>query len=210
MNEKALDFYKEMAETSCSQSSVKLAKNSDFTDIDSKFIMQYTNKNSEILDLGSGTGLIINKIYNNVKSILAVEPFKQFSDFIVNSPNVEIINSNFFEWNTDKMFDIITLFGVVHYLEENEVKIIYEKFKKNLRLGGKLIIKSQFGLEEDVTISGFSEELQKDYFAQYRYIENEQRLLERIGYKIESVNDIYPTECNRWENTHFFSIVAVV
>ncbi len=210
MNEKALSFYKEMAESNCNQNSLKLAKNSDFTEMDANFIMKYSNENTEILDLGSGTGLIINKLYSRVKSIIAVEPFEKFSNYIVNSPNIEIVNADFFKWETEKKFDIISLFGVMHYLDENEVEIIYMKFKKNLKNGGRLIVKNQFGLKEDVTINGFSKELQKDYFAQYRFIEKEQNILKKIGYKIESVEDIYPPECNRWTDTHFFAIVSSI
>lgn len=45
-------------------------------------------------------------------------------------------------------------------------------------------------------------------FASYRHIDKETLLLENIGYKNIKVVDIYPPEANRWDNTHFYAIVA--
>ena len=71
-----------------------------------------------------------------------------------------------------------------------------------------MIIKNQFGLHKDVTIDGFSEELQENYFAQYRFIDKEVRLLHDAGFGNVEIVDIYPKECNRWDNTHFYALVA--
>ena len=71
-----------------------------------------------------------------------------------------------------------------------------------------MIVKNQFGLHEDVTVDGFSEELQENYFSQYRYIDKEIRLLREVGFNNIEVVDIYPKECNRWDNTHFYALVA--
>lgn len=211
MNEKALKFFEDMAKLqNCSQNSVKMAKNSDFSDLDSQFILKYANKTSSLLDLGAGTGLIINKIYDKIGKIVAVEPFKKFTDYIIHSKNITIINQTFNEFCTNETFDIITSFGVMFYFDKQEASCIYKKFLKNLKSGGLLIIKNQFGVKETVTISGYSQELQKDYFAQYRFIEEECELLKECGYKHIEKFDIYPPECNRWDNTHFYAIIAGV
>lgn len=73
---------------------------------------------------------------------------------------------------------------------------------------GKIIIKNQFGVRDDVVVEGYSEEQHSNYFAQYRFIDKEVVNLSNIGYQNISVMDIYPPECNRWENTHFYAIVA--
>lgn len=209
MNEKALDFFKNMAsDTNSTQNSVKMAKNCDFIDLDSEFILKYANKNSSLLDLGSGTGLIINKIYDKIGKIVAVEPLKKFTDYIVQANNITIINETFDKFDTSELFDMITLFGVMHYFNKEEAAFVYKKFLKNLKTGGHLIIKNQFGIKENVTISGFSQELQKDYFAQYRFIQDEENLLKKCGYKYIERFDLYPPKCNRWDNTHFYAIVA--
>jgi hypothetical protein len=107
-----------------------------------------------------------------------------------------------------KQYDIITMFGILHYFNEEEAKHIYSKYINFLDDNGHLIVKQQFGVTEDVTVSGYSEELKENYYSQYRHIEKEKTGLEKIGYKNVEVFDIYPTECNRWDNTHYYAIVA--
>ncbi len=188
---------------------VKLANNSDFSGRDGEFIMQYADSSSTILDLASGTGLIINKIFDKVGHITAVEQFEKFTQFIQNSDNITIIHDNIFNYIPDREYDLITLFAVMHYLNEQEATEIYRKYlpflKKN---SGTLIIKNQFGVKEDVNVSGYSDEQQTEYYAQYRHIDKEIEILRSVGYREVKVTDIYPPECNRWENTHFYAITA--
>ncbi len=207
-NKYSLDFFANMAKSNPNQQSVKITTVSDFTALDAKFILSYSNSQTEILDLASGSGLTLNKIYREVKRIVAVEAFKEFSKFIKRTSNITVINKDISFFNTNEKFDLITMFGIVQYFNESEIFDIYSKYFYNLKRNGKLIIKNQFGLKEDVLVSGFSEELKTDYFSHYRQINKEVEILEKIGYKKIEVIDIYPPECNRWDNTHFFAIVA--
>lgn len=209
MNNNALTFFEKMANSdTLAPNSVKLAKNSDFSDIDTDFIRKYTNNTSTVLDLGAGTGLTVNKLYPYVKSIVAVEPFSQFTQYIIRKDNIEIINCDATQFSSTNKYDAILLFGVMHYMDEKEATDIYTKYINYLSKNGKMIIKNQFGVLEDVTIEGFSEELQDNYFAQYRHIDNEVSLLRKVGFNKIEVTDIYPPKCNRWENTHFYALVA--
>ena len=209
MNEKSLAFFERMAnDPNSNQNSVKMAKNSDFSKIDAEFILKYAPQNASLLDLGSGTGLIVNKIYNQIAKIVAVEPFQKFSNYIIKAPNIEIINKTFDQFDTDEQFDLITSFGVLFYFNKEEATQIYKKYYKNLKKNGALIVKNQFSVKETVTIAGYSEELKQDYFAQYRYLKEEIELLKECGYQNVESFDIYPPECNRWENTHFYALVA--
>lgn len=66
-NSNALVFFKNMNKTMREDNKcVKLACNTDCTDIDAEFILKYVDNNSEVLDLGSGSGLIVNRIYNKI------------------------------------------------------------------------------------------------------------------------------------------------
>ena len=209
MNNNALAFFGNMANSQdLHQNSVKLAKNSDFSLYDSEFIMKYADHNSDLLDLGTGTGLVVNKIYKNVKSITAVEPYGNFTKFIVNSENITIVNEDIFSFTPDKKFDLLTLIGVMNYFNEYEAIEVYRRYFPFLKEAGKIIIKNQFGVHEDVNISGFSEELGQDYYSQYRHIDKEVKILRSVGYAWVEVFDIYPAECNRWGNTHFYALVA--
>ena len=208
-NKDAFHFFKLMSQNSNDPKSVKLANASDFSQMDADFIMKYANKESVILDLGSGTELIVNKIYNKVNAITAVEPFPEFTKFILPSENITVVNQTFADFEiTHSDYDLVTIFGTMHYFNEKEATAIYKKFYDALKKGGKLIVKNQFGVKEDVVVEGYSEEQQCNYYAQYRHLDKEVKCLEDIGYQDLSVHDIYPASCNRWENTHFYAIVA--
>ena len=208
-NADALDFFRNMArKQDFNVNSVKLAHNSDYTHIDAEFILKYANASSSILDIGSGTGLIINKIYDKVKSIECVEPFKKFSDFITESLNITINNSNIFDFKTSKIFDVITLFGIMPYFSEEEAVSIYKKCYALLKKEGTIIIKNQFCVKDTVEVAGYSEENKADYYSQYRSIAKETDILTNIGFQDIKVYDIYPKEANRWDNTHFYALVA--
>lgn len=208
-NKDALDFFGVMSRNSDDPKSVKLAHASDFSQMDADFILRYANSKTRILDLGSGTGLVLNKMYDKVGAITAVEPFAAFSKFIVTSGNVAIANKTFDEFSPENgSYDLVTVFGTMHYFNEAEAFAIYQKFLPALKENGKIIVKNQFGIHDDITVEGYSEELKRNYFAQYRHIAKEIGLLERAGYSQVRFFDIYPPECNRWENTHFFAIVA--
>lgn len=208
-NDKAITFFENMATSAqLHPNSVKMAKNSDFSDLDTEFIRNYAESNSTVLDLGTGTGLIVNKLYPYVKSIVAVEPFPQFTKYITPQEKIRVFNQTVTDFSTNEKFDLVCFFGVMQYFEESQAKTVYEKYIEYLDQQGTMIIKNQFGLYEDVTVDGYSAELQKDYFAQYRQTSKEVQLLHDVGFTKVEVIDIYPKECNRWNNTHFFALVA--
>jgi cyclopropane fatty-acyl-phospholipid synthase-like methyltransferase len=211
-NNDSIAFFKSMAEEkSLKPTDTKLA-NKDTSDYDCALILKYADKKSELLDLGSGMGLIVNKIYDKVKNVVAVEIFEKFTQFIVKAENIKIVNTNLFDYPppifNNCYFDIITIFGTLHYFNEEEAIRIYRKYYSYLKDGGKIIIKQQFGVKEDVTVSGFSEELKKTYFSQYRHLDKEIDILSKIGYTNIEVVDIYPPEYNKWENTHYFALIG--
>lgn len=197
-----------MAQNNPSEKSVKITANSDFSERDSNFILKFADSDSEILDLASGTGLIVNKISHHVKHITAVEAFSEFSKFIENTRQITVINQDISLFVTEKKFDLITMFGVAQYFNEDEILAIYKKYYSNLKENGKMLIKNQFGVNEDVLVSGYSEELKTNYYSQYRHINKEVDILKKVGFQNIEIIDIYPPECNRWENTHFYAIVA--
>jgi len=205
----ALNYFSKMAENkNTTATSVKINPINDFTVYDAEFILRYANPQSHILDLGSGTGLILNKIYNKVGKITAVEPFETFTKFIQKSPNIEVFNQTLSDFEPKDTYNLLTLFGIMQYFSESEASQLYKKYFSTLKNGGKIIVKNQLGVIEDVVVSGYSEELKTNYFSHYRHIDKEISMLKKVGYKNVQVFDIYPPECNRWDNTHFYAIVA--
>jgi len=55
---------------------------------------------------------------------------------------------------------------------------------EHLKPDGKIIIRQQFGVSETVTIQNFSEEFNTFYFAQYRTLEQEQKMLRLAGFEV--------------------------
>lgn len=207
-NSNAINYFNDLSNQTIDITATKINKCNDFSDIDANFVLQYSDKNSVILDVASGTGITVNKYYDKVKRVVALEKFEGFSKFIVDSPTVEVLNEDMFDYKTDEKFDIITLFGIMHYVSLEESKIIYQNMYKFLKPGGKLLVKQQFGIKEDVIINGYSEELKRDYYSEYRYLPKELEIIKNTGYKNIKTIDIYPPEANRWDNTHFYAIVA--
>ncbi|MDR1883661.1 MAG: class I SAM-dependent methyltransferase [Prevotella sp.] len=207
-NKQAIEYWRTMASANPNEKTTKVNPVNDYSQIDADFILEYAGKDSDILDLASGTGLTINKFYDKVHHIDAVELFPDFSGFIKDSANITVINQDVMQFETDRKYDIISMFGIVSYFNRKESVDLYRKYSGLLKPGGKLIVKNQFGITEDVEISGFSEELQQNYFSQYRHLDKEIKILEETGYRNVEAFDIYPPECNRWENTHFYAIVA--
>lgn len=209
MNEKALKFFTELAQKEhVSPNDVRLSKFNHFTEYDVDFIKKNVNVNSEVLDVGAGSGLIVNQIIESVKFIEALEPIKAYSDFITRSEKIHIVNATIEEYTITKQFDFVLCYGVMHYLNAEEAGAFYKKFYHAVKPSGKIIVKNQFGINEDVFINNFSEELQTMYYAEYRTVEHEKKLLAQAGFKNFEVVDIYPPECNRWDNTHYYAIAA--
>jgi hypothetical protein len=74
--------------------------------------------------------------------------------------------------------------------------------------GGTLIIKHQMGAHEEVSANHFSESLNQNYSAVYRYVGHEKADLESAGFKIEII-DVYPKELNKWDNSHHYACVCI-
>lgn len=207
-NKQSLTYWKNKAESNPTIKASKVSDINDFSDYDRDFILRYATKDTTILDLAAGTGITLNKYYDKVKHITAVEKFSQFSDFIVKASNVDVINADIMDFVPDSKYDLILMFGVTQYFKREESVYLYKKYKEFLKGNGILINKAQFGVREDVTVEGYSEELKCNYYSQYRQIDSEVELLKSLGFTAVDYTDIYPKECNRWENTHFYAIVA--
>jgi cyclopropane fatty-acyl-phospholipid synthase-like methyltransferase len=158
------------------------------------------------LDLGSGTGLIVNKLTHSFKDITAVELFKEFSDYI-SGENIKVYNENLLHFYSEKKFSVATMFGVAHYFNEEESLYIFKKVYRMLENNGVFILKNQFGIFETKNVSG-SEALGSRYSAQYRFIDLEVKRLESIGFKNVAVHDIYPAKANKWDDTHYYAVVC--
>lgn len=86
-----------------------------------------------------------------------MEFFEEFTQFIAKKDNINIINKNILDFDTDKKYDVVSLFGIIQYFSTEESIKIYKNCYKYLKPNGKIIIKNQFGVSEDVTVFGYSD-----------------------------------------------------
>lgn len=71
---------------------------------------------------------MINSIHNCFKKIVAVEKYKEFSDFIIRKPNIDIINEDITNFKTHEKFDTITIFGVMNFLMRKKPNMFIKSF----------------------------------------------------------------------------------
>ena len=208
-NEKILPYYNQLAKNISTPLATR-NKSKDFSKYDIQLMKSFSGKDKTLLDLGSGTGLLINHLVDDFKKIVAVEKYPEFSKFISNTPKITVINEDLLKLDLpkDEKFDIISLFGVMNFFDSEEATTLYSKIKKYLKDNGLLIVKNQFGIEEDVIVEGYSEELKTDYYSEYRHVEKENDILKSVGFSKINVVDIYPPEYNRWDNTHFYALIC--
>jgi len=208
-NKKIDEYYKELAKTITDPKATR-NKAKDSSKYDVELMKLLADENKILLDLGAGTGLLINHLVDDFKRIYAVEKFPEFSKFIQKTEKIIIENKDLLEWENkfNIKFDIISLFGVMNYFDEEEAILIYKKIFDNLNSNGILVVKNQMGVNKDIIINGFSKELQTNYYSEYRFVEKEINILKKIGFYDIEKKDIYPSEYNRWDNTHFYALIC--
>ena len=207
-NKDALNFYRDLVKSAKGPTVEKFSSANDNTEIDAQFIKHYCHSRTRLLDLGAGSGLIIKRLVNHVESIVAVEKFEELSSFIVKNPRIKVVTADIAEYEPQQTFNLITLFGVAYHFNKQEISQIYDRAYHWLDERGQLIVKNQFGIKEDVTVNGFSQELNREYYASYRHLAAEIKLLEDAKFKNITTHDIYPPEKNRWDNTHYHALVC--
>ena len=204
-NFKIDEYYSKLAENITSAEQTR-NKAPDFSKYDVEFVKRFAGKTKTLLDLGAGTGLLINHLVQDFAEIVALEKYKNFSDFIVRADNVQVLNADLIGFKTNQQFDVITVYGVMNFFNADEALKIYRRVCNWLKPGGKLLVKHQMGRVQDVIVDGVSTELTTRYYSEYRWVENEVKLLSDAGFHIDDVVDIYPPEFNRWDNTKFYAL----
>ena len=183
-------------------------KRPDTSDLEVEFLSNYLKSTDDVLDIGSGSGLIINKLVDKVKHITAVEKFEGFTRFVVNHPNMLVINADLDGFKIRKEFDVTLCFGVAQCFPLSVMKGIYSNLFLMTKEGGYLIVRTHCGLEKDKVINGFSEELGTDYFAEYRQVDKEMLVLKEVGFLSVEKFDIFPETLNVWPDTRHFIFVC--
>lgn len=208
-NHKIFNYYEKLSNTIKSPIETR-NKAPDFSKFDIALVKRFADNNKSLLDLGSGTGLLINNLLNDFSRIVAVEKYSNFSAFVKKNSRLSIIEQDLNYFDTHEKFDLITIFGVMNFFSSREAQSIYHRARSWISPGGTMIIKHQMGCTEDINIDGYSEELNTEYYSEYRWFRNEISLIIKAGFKVQEIVDIYPSEFNRWSNTHFYALVCKI
>ena len=122
--------------------------------------------------------------------------------------NITIVSDDLLNYEQNEKFSNVSIFAVLNYFNLYEATAIYRKAWSALIDGGVLIVKHQMGIKETVEVNKISEELGTYYFSQYRALRDEIEIIRLAGFSDIKVDDIYPAEYNRFEDTHFYAIIA--
>ena len=213
-NSDCLQMFQELSVSNESFSTEKILPFNDHSDIDSFFLKKYLNNNVRWLDIGSGSGLCVNKLSDCYKSLTCVEPIKEYARHIKKNNNVTVCNTtveDFFTSNASPSikYDVISIFGVMQYFSKEEAQKIYNLISNFAHSNSRVIIKQQFGVNDNVLINNYSKEMNRHYFSEYRSLETEIEMLKKARFEVVEKVDIYPAEFNRFQNTHFYALVSV-
>ncbi len=183
-------------------------KRGDYSDLEIEFLKPFLKPDISVLDLGSGTGLVVNKLVELVGHITAVEKFQNFSKYIKQSNKLELINADIVGFRLYREFDLILATGVIQCLEGHFIADLYQNIFNMTKSGGHFIAHIHCGLKEDVIVDRFSDELNTNYYAEYRYYENEKKRILDAGFKSVELHDVFPDWLNKWPNTRHFLFVC--
>ncbi|KFL35896.1 class I SAM-dependent methyltransferase [Arenimonas donghaensis] len=206
-NNNIRNYYDQLAERIESAEGTR-NKAPDSSEFDAAYMREFAKPEGSLLELGAGTGLLLNRIMDGYRRVVAVELYPQFSRFITRANHVEVVTADLLTYDTEETFDVVALFGVMNFFSEGEATDLYRRVARWLKPGGKLVVKNQMGVAEDVMVDGISQELGTHYYSEYRTPGHEARLIEKGGLQVVRQDDIYPDRLNRWPNTRFIALLA--
>ena len=182
-------------------------KQDDTHEYDLVLIRKYLKPTTHLLDMGCGTCFLSNQLIGDVAHIVAVDKYKEFLQHAVSSPKIETIASDLLNYSDDRKYDVIIMFGVANFFNDAELMKLYSFCASHLSDEGVFIVKHTCGIQEDVVIDNYSEQIGQHYHAIYRLDSREQKMLESVFSDVCKV-DIYPERLNPWPNTHFYAFVC--
>lgn len=161
-------------------------------------LRQITPVPRSILDLGSGSGHLSRPLAGSNAKLTAVDFAPAYAKSF-NGENHEFVACPLDEFETEKTFDLILLFGVVTFLDEKDEIRIAEKIRGWLAAGGTAVVKNQCALGEEFVRTGWSDVLQAEYSGRYPNVEEQAARLRRFFYPVKVLR--YPAEFNVWPDS---------
>jgi len=169
------------------------------TDVLSRLVEIYKNKEIDVLDVG-GTAGIYNYLNEklDIKEYLCVNPGASEADILVSS-NVKVVNSTIEEYHAyDKKYDLIILFGTVSHLMSPYNAFL--KSKKLLKDDGLFVIDFKDSLERIKSSEFIFSQLHFDHPVYFSKLSLE-NLAYRAGLTVKELS-----KCNKIVSYYFFGV----
>ena len=172
----------------------------------SKIVRNIIKENSKVLDIGCGTAKIIESIPSvNYYGYDINKDYINYAKKRYHSKRIKFFCKKFTQAEIKKLpkFDYVLLFGLIHHLEDHEVKNFFSLLKKILKKNGKLLTCDPVFLKKQNILAKFL--LKNDVGENIRTKNNYVELFERHFKKIKSKVDIqkfipyawFSTECQK-------------
>ena len=147
----------------------------------------------KIIDLGTGTGLQLIRLYKefpNIKTIaidVSDEMLKKLEERHI-SDNITIINESFFDYDFGINIDAVISTQALHHFEPNDKLALYKKVYNCLNNGGIFVNEDYFAETEELERKGFEDykNLARGEGKHYDTpltIEHEIEILKEVGFK---------------------------
>ena len=126
-------------------------------------IIEFLPKNVEkIIDLGTGTGLQLIKLYKEYPDVhttaidISTGMLKKLEERHI-SENITIVNKSFFEYDFEEGTDAVISTQALHHFEPNDKLALYKKVYNCLKNGGLFINEDYFAVDNNAEKQGFED-----------------------------------------------------
>lgn len=177
----------------------------EMLDFDAALVARELRGGESLIDLGCGTGDLALAVLDRVDHVTLVDMIADFLDRIPEDPRITKEVSDLGTYQSDQVFDIGLLFGVVTHLSEAAENEVYALLRR-LVPRGVVIVKNQCGVDETLEIDTMSAEFESRYQARYPAILEQ---AERLRDHFEEVTTVrYPSTFNKWENSAHVAFIC--
>ena len=142
------------------------------------------NRNSCVLDLGSGIGFWTKYFAERFSRVVAVEAsqplYEALEERCASNLNVKTIRGDVLLFQPEDHYDVVFLGGMLMYLDEQDVICLLEKLLSALQPGGVILCR-------ETTVRRGTTTRQGDYQAVYRNVVDYERIFVECGLSVREV-----------------------